>query len=73
MKTAGLTTLGYEPSGSLGILFFGWSGSLSDPGDKGLTERYFARIGSTLSRTANSNATTELSLGCRNQNRLCRP
>ncbi len=24
MKTAGLTTLGYEPSVSLGILFFVW-------------------------------------------------
>ena len=29
MKNAGLTTLGYEPSALLGILFFDCSGSLS--------------------------------------------
>jgi hypothetical protein len=31
MKTAGLTTLGYEPSVSLGILFFSCSASLRGP------------------------------------------
>jgi len=31
MKTAGLTTLGYEPSASLGILFFVWYASLRGP------------------------------------------
>ena len=31
MQTTGLTTLGYEPSVSLGILFFRWYASLSGP------------------------------------------
>ena len=61
MKTAGLTTLGYEPSVSLGIPFFRCSASLRGPmlRKTGLMSRLVLSIGELWLGTAKINSWSE--------------